>query len=58
MEFSVSACMYDIIFRYQKLNKGHPSESGERNSTFNGAAKYVILDEDIPLDDDIPDKNT
>jgi len=29
------------------------------NSTFNGAAKYVILDEDIPLDDeDIIDSNT
>ncbi|ONK68281.1 uncharacterized protein A4U43_C05F9610 [Asparagus officinalis] len=38
-------------YKYQKLNKGHQSGNGEMNSTFNGAAKYVILDEDI-LDTD------
>ncbi|ONK81959.1 uncharacterized protein A4U43_C01F34670 [Asparagus officinalis] len=39
-------------YKYQKIKKGHPSGNGEINaSTFNGAAKYVILDEDITDND-------
>lgn len=46
--------MFPWIFRYQKLQKGQPSENDEErvSPTANGAAKYVILEDVDGQDDD------